>query len=152
MKKYLLVISLLITISLSAQENYKTESGLEFKVGDTLTLGQPLSHLGWRSIYTEEGKDYITNKNLVNKKVTIKTIDTTKKDVAFIVIYKRKPFYVLIDEALKNNEVMLSFRPELSNNFKSKYQALRELKSLLDDGILTEKEFTLEKKKILENK
>lgn len=149
MTKLLLVLFLVLSIhNINAQDYYKTVSGLVFSVGDTVKIGQPLSHLGWRSIYSKRGEDYITNKNLISKDVIITAIDTLNKPVNFSVEYKRKLFKVDIDEALRNNEII----PQLGLTFNepSKYDLLIELKDLLDKEILTQEEFDKEKKKILE--
>ncbi len=146
--KIFLLAFICATIS-KAQEKYTSESGIIFKIGDTITLGQPISHLGWKTIYRKEGEDYITNKNLVDKNVIIKSIDTTKSEPVLIVEYKRRRFFIKIDDALKNKEVMLSFKRELAKAMDDKYEALKKLKELLDEGIITEEEFEKEKEKIL---
>lgn len=149
MKKSLLIIIMLLTIQMiNAQEHYKSVSGLTFYVGDTIKIGQPLSHLGWRSIYDKRGEDYITNKNLIAKEVTIIAIDTINKPVNFSINYKNKIFKVDIDEALRNKEIIPQL--ELAPIGISKYDKLIQLKELLDKEILTKEEFDNEKKKILE--
>ena len=150
MKKNIIIILMLFTSQLLISQNhYKTLSGLVFYVGDTIKLGQPLSHLGWRSIYSKRGEDYITNKNLISKEVIITAIDTVNKPVNFSIEYKRKIFKVDIDEALRNKEIIPQLNLTLSK--ASKYDLLIKLKDLLDKGILTQKEYDIEKKKILDD-
>ena len=150
MKFIFFLLTIFSINTLVAQDHYKTDSGLTFYVGDSIKIGQPLSHLGWRSIYRERGEDYIKNKNLITKVVTITAIDTLNKPVNFSINYKNRIFKVDIDEALRNKEIIpkLGLAPlEIS-----KYDQLLKLKDLLDKGILTQKEFDAEKKKILNEK
>lgn len=133
-----------------SQETYKTVSGIVYHIGDSLKIGQPLSHLGWRSIYVSRNDlDYFANKNLVTKVVIISEIDTINKPVNFGFKYLGKNFRVDIDEAIRNKEVIPQLEQELAGKGPSKYDQLIKLKELLDQGILTPDEFEKEKKKIL---
>ena len=49
------------------------------------------------------------------------------------------------EKTIKTNE------PKSLNDTKTKYELIRELKKLLDEGAITQEEFDKEKKKILEN-
>ena len=42
-------------------------------------------------------------------------------------------------------------QPQLKNDFRPKAEKLKDLKALLDAGVLTQEEFDSEKKKILDN-
>ena len=149
MKQILLVSLILLSIQITkAQSHYVSESGLIFKVGDTIKIGQPLSHLGWRSIYSKRGESYITNKNLITKNVLITAIDTVNKPVNFSIDYKKRIFKVDIDEALRNKEIIPIL--ELAPATISKYDELLKIKELFDLGILNQEEYDNEKNKILE--
>lgn len=135
-----------------SQNSYKTNSGVIYKIGDTLNIGQPLSNLGWISIYEKKEDDYILNKNLINKNVIIKSIDTISSPVNFTFTFFKRDFKIDIDDALKNKEVIPQFERVLAKKGKiNKYEVLKTLKELLDDGALTQEEFEIEKKKILNN-
>lgn len=149
MKNTITILFLLIGLLVYSQ-SITTDTGIIFKKGDTIRMGQPLSHLGWREVFTAKDEDYVTNKNLINKDLIIRDVNTKEKTVT--VVYKRRKFYININEALRNKEVIPQFKRELVNQSTfTKYNALRELKSLLDDGIITKEEYNLEKKKLLEN-
>lgn len=149
MKQILLIFFMLLSIQITkAQSHYISESGLVFKVGDSIKIGQPLSHLGWKSIYLNRGETYIKNKNLITKVVTITAIDTLNKPVNFSIDYKRRIFKVDIDEALRNKEIIPIL--ELAPAKLSKYDKLLKIKELFDLGILNQNEYDIEKNKILE--
>lgn len=153
MRKILFCLIVLLSLSTYGQDSYKTDSGIEFKVGDTLKLGSPLSHLGWTAIFKEKGrKTLITNKNFINKEVVIKSINTKDLPVSFSFLIFRKEFYVNIDDALANKEIIPTIKMELSKKqFYGKYELLKKLKDLLDNGTITKEEFKSEKKKILKS-
>ncbi|NND51565.1 MAG: SHOCT domain-containing protein, partial [Saprospiraceae bacterium] len=129
--------------------------GVIYTIGDTLKIGQPLSHLGWVSIFSYTDRDsYIKNKNLINKSVVITNIDTLYKPVNFTFDFYNKQFYVNIDHALQNKEVFPKFESEsaksgFQNINTTKYELLIQLKELLDINAITRKEYEAEKKKIL---
>lgn len=50
-----------------------------------------------------------------------------------------------------NNNSNIQINSKTKNNATPKYDKLRELKALFDDGIITKEEFEKEKKKILDN-
>ena len=141
----------LYSISSQSQNSYKTESGITYKIGDTLHIGRPLNDLGWTAIYKDKSrKTYAFNRNLVNKKVIVKKIDTTSSPTALIFTIYRRNFYVNIDDALNNKEIIPSVKRQLTNkNTEHKYDVLLKLKKLLDSEAITQEEYIKEKKKIL---
>jgi hypothetical protein len=151
MKYVIFAISIFFTFYLNGQTTYKTASGIEFKVGDTIKIGSPLSNLGWVSIFKDKNrKKYAMNKNFIGKEVIIKSIDTTELPVSFSFDVFRTTFYVNIDEALANKELIPSIKMELTNKqLYGKYELLQKLKDLFDNGTITKEEFNAEKKKIL---
>ncbi|MCF6308307.1 MAG: hypothetical protein L3J09_10150 [Flavobacteriaceae bacterium] len=153
MKKFIfLLVVLLFIYNGYCQDSYKTESGIVYKIGDTLRIGSPLSHLGWRSVYRKKTNKYMSNKNLIKKDVLIVGVDTKIDPVILIFEYKRTKFKVEIDDALRNKEVIPPLERELINKgFSNKYQLLKQLKDLLDIGAITEYEYKVEKKKILQS-
>ncbi|SNR60138.1 Short C-terminal domain-containing protein [Lutibacter agarilyticus] len=54
-------------------------------------------------------------------------------------------------KTFKNEKVIISSKKNENNSELTKYDKLRELKKLLDEGVLTEKEYQDEKKKILDS-
>ncbi|MDC3242218.1 SHOCT domain-containing protein [Flavobacteriaceae bacterium] len=145
----------LFQYSAFSQDFYKTKSGVIYKIGDTIQLGQPLSHLGWYSIYSHNSREtYIKNRNMINDEIIIKSIDNSVVPTKFFFDYYNKEFIIEIDDALKNKEVIPQFERELakkgySEKSNSKYRLIKELKELLDIGAITQEEFNTEKKKIL---
>ncbi len=67
--------------------------------------------------------------------------------VPFLWTMKYYPNHTYELQPLVYEENQVPYRPE---HQESKYNKLRELKTLLDDGVITEEEFEKEKKKILE--
>jgi hypothetical protein len=153
MKKILLLLVVIITtMPVYSQNSYKTKSGVEYKVGDTIKLGQPLSHLGWISIYKRKDKEtYMSNRNLINKKFIIKEILIENPVVFKFEIYNTN-FSIKIDEAIDNKELIPPFQRTIEKNSQmDNLKLLEYLKSLYDKGVLTKKEYELEKKKLLRN-
>jgi Short C-terminal domain len=150
MKKLLLLLFISSTVCYT-QSYYETKTGVTYKIGDTIRMGQPLSHLGWISINSNTNNKYVINKNLINKDVIIKYIDTVNASVNFTFTFYNKDFRININNALRNKEVIPQFERELANKGLSsnKYQMIKTLKELLDSGALTKEEFELEKSKIL---
>ncbi|GAA3629220.1 SHOCT domain-containing protein [Flavivirga jejuensis] len=135
-----------------SQDLYKTKSGITYKIGDTLYIGQPLSNLGWLSIYETREEDYIRNKNLIDKLVIITDINLEANPVHLIFNYLNKDLKIDIDDAIRNKEVIPHVKRDLADKKKlNKYQLLKDLKDLLDSGALTQEEFNEEKKKILKH-
>jgi len=128
---------LLFSISIISQNSYKTKSGVIYKVGDTIRIGQPLSHLGWISIMTtRENEDYIKNKNLIDKDVVIKRMETVNDSVSFVFEFYKKEFILNIDHAIQNKEVIPQFARALTKvKSQNKYTLLLDLKKLLDENI-----------------
>lgn len=146
------VFSAFCTHIIFAQDSYKTKSGFIYKVGDSLQLGQPIMMSSspiiattgeWVSVFSLGGEN-LRNMNFMNKSAIITAIDTVGKDKLRFKLY-RKEFYVKIDEAIDKGEVVIS----INKKEVDKYDLLKKLKDLYDSGALTEEEFNIEKKKIL---
>ncbi|MBU2939686.1 SHOCT domain-containing protein [Lacinutrix sp. C3R15] len=146
-----LIIALLFVSLSYGQESYKSTSGIIFKEGDTLRIGSPLSHLGWKAIFKDkERTTLISNKNFIDKEVVVKSINTNSDPVSLSFLIYRKEFYINIDDALANNELIPKVKLELANNkFQKKYELLKTLKDFLDNGTITKEEYQKEKTKIL---
>jgi hypothetical protein len=151
MKKVIFLLTVILSINfVSSQGSYKTKSGVVYEVGDTIKLGDPLSHLGWISVYKRENKEtYMNNRNLVNKEFVIKEIIEENPVVFKFELYKTT-FSIKIDEAIDNKEIIPPFYRKIETNNKlDNLKFLEYLKSLYDKGILTKEEYELEKKKLL---
>jgi Short C-terminal domain len=156
MKKTILILILIFSINnLIAQTKYTAKSGQVFKIGDTLKLGQPINISSgpliatngqWATIFTEKNNE-LRNMNFINKKVIITKISLDGKAKLFFKLYGKKLF-VLIDEAISNGEVSVSYKKQ--NNFNDKFDKIKKLKELLDMGAITKEEFESEKKKLLD--
>jgi hypothetical protein len=152
MNKLLFTLMIFVfTLSSFAQDTYQTDSGIIFKVGDTIRIGSPLSHLGWKAIFKDFKRiNEVSNKNFIDKQVVIKSIDTTNKPVNFKFLIYRKEYIVNIDDALRNKEIILQFQRVLAEkDLSNKYELLKTIKDFLDNGTITKKEYEIEKKKIL---
>ncbi|MGY0393109.1 SHOCT domain-containing protein [Bizionia sp. KMM 8389] len=152
MKYMFLSVFVLFFVTYSySQDIYKSKSGIEFRVGDTLRIGSPLSHLGWKSIFKDkERTSLISNKNFIDKEVVVKQLNLNSEPVSLSIMLYRKEFYINIDEALANKELIPNVKLELiDNKFYTKYELLKTLKDFLDNGTITKEEFDKEKTKIL---
>lgn len=173
MKKITFLIIAFLTLNLSQAQD-KTEklseftasNGIPYKIGDEVKLGQGsdtngkfvyVNIEGWAiSTNPEDNRLGAANSGLI---VTIKKI----------IKYNRKRFkgiystvgggnianYILdIENAIKTCEVEDCTKEvqqvEVVGNTYDKYDQLKKIKSLLDDGILTQEEYDTEKMKILE--
>ena len=158
-KIYLTTIILIFikTFIVSSQTEYKTKSGHIYKIGDTIELGQPVKISSspliattgeWATILNKKGEN-VKNMNLINSKGIIEEIQTNGNTQLIFKVFGRK-FYVLIEEAIRKNEVVLPLRFSESYIREDKYDKIRKLKELLDIEAITKEEFDKEKKKLLD--
>ncbi|WP_104736183.1 SHOCT domain-containing protein [Hanstruepera ponticola] len=151
MKLFNLFVVFIFPLICGAQVSYKTDSGIIFNIGDTLRIGSPLSHLGWKAIFRDADREKnISNKNFIDKEIVIKSIDTINKPVNFKFIIYRKEFIVNIDDAIRNKEIILQYNRSLAKrDLANKYELLKTIKDFLDNGTITKEEYEIEKQKIL---
>lgn len=160
MKKIFTIYSVLFSLFLFSQNEYKTKLGLIFRVGDSITIAKPSTLLSsgitgtsageWNSIFTLKNEK-LTNVNFINKKVIIEKIEIIDNDAKFYVEKFNKKLYIKIENAILSNEIIFdkSKLPFVNNSNIDKYDKLKKIKELLDSGALTKEEFEIEKKKIL---
>ena len=159
-KIYLTTIILILinTFIVSSQTEYKTKSGHIYKIGDTIELGQPVKISSspliattgeWATILNKKGEN-VRNMNLVNSKGIIEEIHIDSNNTRLIFKVFGRKFYVLIEEAIRKNEVVLPLRFSESYIREDKYDKIRKLKELLDIEAITKEEFDKEKKKLLD--
>lgn len=162
MKKIILLL-LLVTGFANAQERlseYKASNEITYKEGDTIQLGRGsgiqgtfvyLKVAGWAAgSATQIGSAY-GGLNVTIKKIKKATFKGGTK-IYFTVGGGNITNYSLeIEEAIASCEVKDCIKPKLTVVSQSdKYDKLKKLKDLLVDGTLTEDEYNIEKKKLLQ--
>lgn len=163
---------LITTLSLYAQidgkkslEPYTATDGTTFKVGDKVKLGSGTRESGaFKYIYqpanflTGAPQDFLDSK-FSNMQFDIKhfKIQGTKrsgyKTVAIINPHGGYNYVIDLDAAVEDKEITTdsnSAKKEVAQNAPSKADELLKLKTLLDQGAITQEEYDQEKKKILE--
>lgn len=171
MKKItLLIITVLMMNIVHAQdkveklEEYTASNGITYKVGDEIKLGRGsdtngkfvyVNIGGWgMSTDAETNRLGAANSGLI---VTVKKIKSYNykryKGVYFTVGGGNLTNYNLdIENAIATCEIEDCKKEgeSAANSTTDKYDQLKKLKQLFDDGILTEEEYNVEKKKLLE--
>ncbi len=181
MKKLLLLLSItLFTISsLHAQrveklDEYTASNGVTYKVGDEIKLGRGsdtngrfvyVNMSGWGAVMTATN-DQVHNANQNRMEasnagmlVTIKKIKSYDKKrfkgVIFTIGAGNITNYTMdIENAIATCEVenCKTESDQVAVATSDKYDKLKKLKELFDDGVLTEEEYNAEKDKILKIK
>lgn len=178
MKKSLLtILTLLFVCSTQAQKltEYKASNGITYKIGDTIRLKKgaynkgkfiAFDTFGYASVLTTS-KQYRLPAKFQGRTAIIKTIENivdlenNKKIARFRVKINGAMGKITLDIELailhceiENCKRVESTTEESVTNKETsvtdKYDQLKKLKELLDEGILTEEEFLAEKKKILD--
>ncbi|AUC15453.1 hypothetical protein BTO06_10000 [Tenacibaculum sp. SZ-18] len=167
MKIKISLIALLVTLASFSQKKveklkeYTAPNGVNYKIGDEITLNRGSNDNGSFNYVMIGGwaastaKLPATNSGLV---VTIKKIKKYNKKRYKGVVFtvgggNITNYLIMIKEAIDSCEIT----PCKSENEKvvkteSKYDKIKKIKELLDDGVLTKEEFEAEKKKILNSK
>lgn len=161
MKKIILLL-LLVTGFVNGQERileYKASNNITYKVGDTIQLGRGsgmqgtfvyLKMAGWAAgSATQIGSAY-GGLNVNIKKIKKLTFKGGEK-IYFTVGGGNITNYSLeIEEAIASCEVKNCTNPQTTVISQSdKYDKLKKLKELFDNGTLTQEEYDSEKKKLL---
>ncbi|MEZ0182664.1 SHOCT domain-containing protein [Flavobacterium oncorhynchi] len=156
------ILLLFFTTFLNAQgkiEEYTASNGITYKTGDTITLGLGsggqgtfvyLKMSGWMAgTDTQIGSAY-AGLNVVVKKIKVQKFKGAEK-VYFTVGGGNITNYSLeIEEAIAVCEVKDCKRNnDPVQNSGSKYDELKKIKALFDEGVLSKEEYETEKKKIL---
>jgi hypothetical protein len=162
MKKIILLL-LLVSGFVNAQEKlteYKASNGITYKVGDMVLLGRGsggqgtfvyLKIAGWAAGgATQIGSAY-SGLNVEIKKIKLFKFKGAEK-IVFIVGGGNITNYSLeIEEAIASCEIKDCISPNNAPVSQTdKYDQLKKLKALLDDGTLSKEEYEAEKKKLLQ--
>lgn len=148
-------------------EEYLASNGEVYKIGSRLKLNEGSAQNGNFIFITESSNDvmnfnpgaqlkakYEGTEIVIKqiKKYNLKRLDGTYFTID--IEGKMKNFIIDIENAIATCEVEKCNekvqKVEISEHIPDKYDKLKKLKTLLDEGILTQEEFDAEKKKILE--
>lgn len=170
MSKTLLLLASAILLSFSSLKAQKAEqleeftasNGITYKIGDQVKLARGsdtngkfvyVNIGGWAiSSNPEQNRLPATNAGLIVTIKKIKRYDTKRyKSVIFIIGGGNITNYTMdIENAIATCEIENCKKGEsVAQNPDDKYEKLKKLKELFDQGALTEKEYAEEKKKIL---
>lgn len=159
-----------------AKIGYRLDNGWVWKTGDTVYFGKgtlPAKHFAfvyesetsWYNVLggpksgNDAMNDRISLKSNEAKRAVIKKITLTGTEkggytaIAVVGLGGAANYWIEIDNAVESGEVIAPEQYAVNDPAEpappSKTDQLKELKRLLDDGTLTQKEFDAEKKKIL---
>lgn len=161
MKKLVLLLLLLPLLGHAQRiSEYTASNGVTYKEKDTVRLGLgsglqgTFVHLtigGWAAgDGTQIGAAYANTAVVIKKIRKFKTKGI--ENVVFIVGGGNITNYnLLIEPAIMTCEVVPCKDDKAVVSQDNKYDKLKKLKALFDDGVLTKEEYEIEKKKILEN-
>ncbi len=152
---------------------YKASNGITYHIGDTLKLGKGtggngnfmslrvggfnafmvLSHSHSGNNDERLGVDKSYNHTTAKiKRIKKESVHGTDR-YYFVVTFPHSPgsYNLYIDEAIENCEVaQCNNTNAMTRQTPDKYDELKKLKELLDNGTLTKEEFEAQKKKLLE--
>lgn len=163
MKTFFIALLLLPTIMLAQNrlDKYEASNGITYKVKDTVRLGLgsglqgTFVHLkmgGWMAgDATQIGSGY-SNSAVVIKKIRKYKIKGVENVMFTVGGGNITNYNLMIEPAIQTCEVVpCSDSNKITVQTESdKYDKLAKLKKLFDDGVLTEAEYEVEKKKILD--
>lgn len=168
MKTVFTTVIILIGLSLSAQkieklDEYTASNGITYKEGDEIKLGRG-SDTNGRFVYVTVGGWAVSTNPEENRLgagnagllVTVKKIKKYNykryKGVYMTVGGGNITNYTLdIENAIATCEIEDCSNDQGNVGASDKYDRLKKLKELFDSGAITEEEYNLEKRKILEN-
>jgi|LSQX01.3.fsa_nt_gb hypothetical protein len=172
MRKNVLLFILLIPLNLFGQRNlteYTASNGITYTISDTVKLGRGsapngdflfLQMGGWLEILgydaTEDADQFNIGRQYNGIGVVIKKIQRQRikgQDKIYFVVGAGNitNFKLMIEDAIASCEIADCIKePEPPLIGDDKFEKLKKLKELLDLEILTQEEFEVEKKKILE--
>lgn len=168
MKKIVLLVMLIAVFSMNGQKKnqklkeYKASNGVLYKIGDVVKLGRG-SGQNHRFVYVYIGgwgmsmnpESNMLPAHFAGAEMKIKKIHRLNyrvyKGVYFTVGGGNITNYMVrIEPAIESCEIVPCNKDKEKNvTQEDKYDKLRKLKKLLDDGILTKEEYEAEKKKLL---
>jgi len=158
---------LILLISISSVSNclgqrvdfYKASNGITYKDGDVIKLGMGSGNngkfnyiyaalLGGVDLRTTASSGYSNTTPRIKKLKFLNTGSGNKKMFLAIALTSINTYMVDIESAIQSCEVTPCNKS--NDNPPSKYDELKKLKELLNQGIITQEEFDKEKKKILD--
>lgn len=160
MRNFILLL-LFCSFSVNAQKKlkeYKASNNITYKEGDTITMGRGSGSQGSFVFYqmgglaTTMGDNSLPSihggTNVILKKIKVAKVRGIEK-VWFVVNGGNITNYNLfIEDAIATCEIK-DCNSKSESNAPDKYDQLKKLKQLLDDGTLTQEEYEIEKKDIL---
>ena len=168
MKKVVLLLVSYFIVNFSYSQNveklqeYTASNGVTYKIGDEIKLGRG-SDTNGKFVYVNVGGWAVSTDPEANRLgaanvgllVTVKKINKYNhkryKGVYFVVGGGNITNYTLdIENAIQTCEVE-NCAQKSQDSGTDKYDQLAKLKKLLDDGVLSQEEYEIEKKKILDN-
>jgi hypothetical protein len=163
MKKIILLI-LLISSFANAQQRikeYKASNQVVYKEGDTITLGRGsgfngnfvfVQISGWAVGVTPQGiGSAYSGLNVIIKKIKQVTFKGAVKTGFIVGGGNITNYLLLIEDAIATCEIKDCVEPKATVISQSdKFDKLKKLKELLNDGTLTQEEYDAEKKKLKE--
>jgi hypothetical protein len=155
-------------------DSYRASNGILYKVGDTITLGRGSAPNGYFNYLEMRGfskslsalsgyYDNITRSigrnysglNIVIKKIIYSKFKGSTKVVFVVGGGNITNYNLMIEDAIATCEIIdckeLNNTQVIYQKQEDKYDKLKKVKELLDNGTLTQEEFEIEKKKILNN-
>ena len=164
--KYVVIVFLLTAcLSAHAQKDlgeYKASNGITYHTGDTVKLGRGSAPNGNFRYVEAGGMMASTNPDL---NTLGKQFSGTNAIIKKIIIWKKKGaekfylivgvglmtnYYVAIEDAIETCEVAICKGSNpTAPPAADKYDQLKKLKTLLDEGVITQEEYDKEKAKIL---
>lgn len=145
-------------------DEYKASNGITYKVGDLIQLGRGSGVNGQYVYVTLQKIDLSLNpyadqlqRGYAGLVVTIKEIKHSKfKKFEHVIFYidmgdNIDNYVINIENAIATCEIKDCVKDEKPQSTDDKYNKLKKIKTLYDEGILTKGEYEAEKKKILES-
>lgn len=159
------IILLLMAFSgLQAQQKlaeYTASNGITYKEGDTITMGRGSGSQGSFVYYQMGGWAAGMGDNSLpaihsSTNVTVRKIRKAKmKGIEKVWFAVRggniTDYNLFIEDAIATCEIKDCISEELHNPKADKFDQLKKLKELFDNGTLSEEEYQSEKKKLLDN-
>lgn len=169
MKQLLLLLSFspLFCLSQKTLKEYKASNGITYHKHDTIKLGQgsmpngDFKHLqmgGWAAIVYASpnggSNQYNIGKRYSGQNVIISAIKSYTRKGATQVWFSVKAgnisnYNLYIEDAIADCEIKNCNKEDVSDHTSSLADELKKLKTLLDNGALTQEEYDIAKKKLL---
>lgn len=140
-------------------DEYKASNGITYKIGDKVKLGIGSANNGSfnyvtmrNALFMDPGMSSRNNahKSLAGKVAIIEKIKSVNSDQIYFVVsgLTAVRWALMIEEAISKCEIT-ECKKESVQPIADKYDRLKKLKGLLDDGAITQAEYDKEKERIL---